>query len=99
VRRAHLGVGVQEVGLPSTLAESLGRHSGLLVMSVQPGSAAERAGLLLGDLLLDLGDARLACAGDLELALAQAPLGQTLELSLVRGGARQRLAVSAEERP
>jgi S1-C subfamily serine protease len=98
VPRAHLGVAIQAVHLPKPLAESLGRASALMVMSVQPDSAAERAGLLLGDVLLELGTSPLARVGDLEDALTQAVLGSELTLQLVRGGEQRQLSVRAEER-
>ena len=98
VPRAHLGVAIQAVRLPKPLAEALGRESGLIVMSVQPGSAAERAGLLLGDVLLALGGRPLARVGDLHGALGEVTLGAELSLQLVRGGDRRQLSVPAEER-
>jgi S1-C subfamily serine protease len=85
VRRGYLGVGTQAVRLPDALRQSAGQGSGLLVASVQPGSAAERAGVLLGDVLLGLGTARLTGASALQAALETAE-GQTLPLQLVRAG-------------
>lgn len=87
VRRGYLGVGTQAVRLP----DGLGQSRGLLVSSVQPGSAAERAGLLLGDVLLGLGGAALEDAGALQAALEDAE-AVALQLELLRGG--QRLAVA-----
>jgi S1-C subfamily serine protease len=85
VRRGYLGVGTQAVRLPDALRQSAGQGSGLLVASVQPGSAAEQAGVLLGDVLLGLGTARLTGASALQAALENAE-GQTLPLQLVRAG-------------
>lgn len=85
VRRGYLGVGTQAVRLPDALRQSTGQGSGLLVASVQPGSAAEQAGVLLGDVLLRLGTARLTGASALQAALETAE-GQTLPLQLVRAG-------------
>lgn len=98
VPRAHLGVAVQSVRLPRPLAEAVGRASGLLVLSVEPGSAAERGGLMLGDLLLELGGRPLGQVGELQAALGEATLGTEIPLQLVRGGDRRQLAVLAEER-
>jgi S1-C subfamily serine protease len=86
VRRGYLGVGTQAVRLPA----GVGPSRGLLVSSVQSGSAAERAGLMLGDVLLALGGARLEDASALQAALEDAE-GQTLPLELLRAG--QKLAV------
>ena len=52
VRRGYLGIGTQPVRLPRELAERLGQPSGLLIVSVQPGSPADQAGLVLGDAIL-----------------------------------------------
>jgi S1-C subfamily serine protease len=92
VRRGYLGVGTQAVRLPDAAAASSGQATGLLVSSVQAGSAAERARLLLGDVLLTLGAARLTDAGALQAALEDAE-GQTLPLGLLRAG--QPLVVDA----
>jgi len=85
VRRGYLGVGTHAVRLPDAAAASAGQASGLLVSSVQAGSAAERAQLLLGDVLLTLGAVPLLDAGALQAALEDAE-GQTLPLGLLRAG-------------
>lgn len=92
VRRGYLGVGTQAVRLPDAVARSVGQETGLLVSSVQPSSAAERAQLMLGDVLLSLGQASLGDAGALQAALEDAE-GQTLPLKLWRAG--QPLVVDA----
>ena len=92
VRRGYLGVGTQAVRLPDAAVARSGQATGLLVSSVQVGSAAERAQLLLGDVLLTLGSARLTDASALQAALEDAE-GQALPLSLLRAG--QPLVVDA----
>jgi S1-C subfamily serine protease len=85
VRRGYLGVGSHAVRLPDAVAGSAGQRSGLLVSSVQPDSAAARAGLMLGDTLLMLAQARLTDAQALQAALEDVE-GQTLPLTLLRAG-------------
>lgn len=85
VPRGYLGVGTQAVRLPDAVARAAGQPTGLLVSSVQPGSAAETAGLLLGDVLLKLGSARLTDAAALQAALENAE-GQPLVLGVLRAG-------------
>ena len=92
VRRGYLGVGTQAVRLPDAAATAAAQKSGLLVSSVQVGSAAERAQLMLGDVLLTLGTVALTDAGALQAALEDAE-GQTLPLGLLRAG--QQLVVDA----
>ena len=98
VRRGYLGVGTQAVRLPDAAQKSAGQATGLLVASVQAGSAAERAGLLLGDVLLSLGSAPLGDASALLAALEDAE-GQTLALSLVRAGQPLVVDVTPGARP
>jgi S1-C subfamily serine protease len=98
VRRGYLGVGTQAVRLPDALREQLGQGAGLLVTSVQPGSAAERSGLLLGDVLIDLEGVRLRGPSTLLSALENAE-GRTLPLRLLRAGQQLNVDVTPGARP
>jgi S1-C subfamily serine protease len=97
VRRGYLGVGTQAVRLPADVAGAVGQPTGLLVSSVQAGSAAEAAGLLLGDVLLKLGDARLTDAAALQAALEDVE-GQRLTLGVLRAGLTLSVDVTAGAR-
>jgi S1-C subfamily serine protease len=85
IRRGYLGVGTQAVRVPEAISRAQGQPTGLLVSSVQPGSSAEQAGLLLGDVLLELASARLTDAAALQAALENAE-DQRLSLRLLRAG-------------
>jgi S1-C subfamily serine protease len=98
VRRGYLGVGTQAVRLPDALAQRRGQSWGLLVASVQSESAAERAGVLLGDVLLTLGDQALVHSGALMAAL-EAAEDTPASLALWRGGQELSLAVTPGARP
>jgi len=98
VRRGYLGVGTQAVRLPDAAAASAGQATGLLVSSVQAGSAAERAQLLLGDVLLTLGTARLDDASALQAALEDAE-GVALPLGILRAGQPLLVDVTPGARP
>lgn len=81
VRRGYLGVTAQAVNLP----EAAGQPTGLLVFEVEAGSPADRAGVLLGDVLLGLGDEAIPDHETLLAALAEAA-GEARTLRLWRGG-------------
>lgn len=98
VRRGYLGVGTQAVRLPDAAAASAGQATGLLVSSVQAGSPAERAQLLLGDVLLTLGTARLGDASALQAALEDAE-GVALPLGILRAGQSLSVDVTPGARP
>lgn len=82
-RRVRLGVGVQPLPLPAGVLN--GRSSGLLVISIEPGGAAERAGLMVGDLLLHADAVSLERPEDLRMALQRAA-DATVRLRLLRAG-------------
>jgi len=96
VKRGYLGVGTQAVRLPAPVAS--GQGVGLLVSSVQPGSAADRAGLMLGDVLLTFRGAVLSHATALQAALEDAE-DTALPLTLLRAGKLEQLEVTPGARP
>jgi S1-C subfamily serine protease len=98
IRRGYLGIGTHPVALPVRLRQESGRDSGLLVLSVEPGSPAERAGLLLGDVILRFGGAGVVHAQDLMGALSAERIGVAMPLQLLRAGALHEASVTVGER-
>lgn len=99
VRRAELGVAAHPVQLPMPLEQRLGQGAGLLVMAVRAESPADRAGVMLGDVLLRFGGAVLDGVEELENSLGEAAIGQPVEVELLRGGERRVLRVEPREKP
>jgi S1-C subfamily serine protease len=98
IRRGYLGIGTQTVALPEELRASGGQAAGLIVLSVQAGSPAARAGLRLGDVLLRAGDDVLTHPGALVPALDAERVGRELSLRLLRAGEELGLTVTIGER-
>jgi serine protease Do len=82
-RRPRLGIGVLPVEVPASLQKEAGA-SGLVIAAVEDGGVADRAGLLVGDVLLAIADEPLDEAEKLLEALARA--GDAVELRIMRGG-------------
>ena len=82
-RRPRLGVGILPVDLPASLQREAGT-SGLVIAAVEAGGAADRAGLLVGDVLLSIEGEPLAGAEALLEALGRA--GDAIPLRVMRGG-------------
>ena len=101
IQRAYLGFRSQPVPIPAALAERLGRQqeSGLLVLSVEAGSPAESAGLLVGDIIVAFGGQTLQAPDDLQALLATTPVGTATTLALLRGGQPLDLPVTPMDRP
>ena len=101
VQRAYLGFRSQPVPIPAAMAERLGRQqeSGLLVISVETGSPAEGAGVLVGDIIVAFGGQNLQAPDDLQALLATTPIGTATSLALLRGGQPLDVPVTPTDRP
>src|SRR5215469_3285801 len=92
VRRGYIGVGLQPVELPD-------HHKGLIVLSLEPEGPAAKSGVLIGDVVLKLGDRTVADTDDIQLALETRAVGETIDAEVVRGGAVRTIAITVGERP
>ncbi|HEX3482134.1 MAG TPA: trypsin-like peptidase domain-containing protein [Kofleriaceae bacterium] len=92
VRRGYLGVGAYPAQLPAALAQIAGHDRGALIASVEDGAPAAAAGVVVGDIIVELAGAPITGPDSLRLALGDRP-GETVELIVLRGGTR--LALSA----
>lgn len=88
VRRGHLGVGLQLIPLSQAISSKLGssQERALMVLTIEQGSAAEQAGLLPGDILVKISDQGLGGLEDLQRFLSPDRIGNTVPLTVVRGG-------------
>jgi len=82
-RRPRLGIGVLPVEVPASLQREAGT-AGLVIAGVEAGGPADRAGLLVGDVLLAVAGEQIAEPGVLLEALARA--GDAVTLRVMRGG-------------
>lgn len=98
IRRAYLGVGVQPIRLTETLG--LGQESGLLVVTVETGGPADKAGLLQGDTLVTVDDDPLFGRLDALFAVLRAlDADSTHTFGVVRAGEVKEVAVTLGEVP
>ena len=70
---------------------------GLTVVQVEAGSPAQQAGILIGDVLLSIGDMPVRHPAQL-LEAVRERAGETLSLGLLRGGVEQAVSVTLGER-
>lgn len=99
VRRAYLGISSQGAHLPAGLAATLhGQESGLLIVSVEPGSPADQAGLLIGDILVAFAGSNVTDTDDLQASLGAGRIGQPAPARILRGGEVKDLSITLGER-
>ena len=91
VARGYLGVGLQPVNVTD-------HQKGLIVLSVERDGPADKAGLLVGDILVSLGGRTTADTGDVQTALELVAVGRPIEAALLRGGAGRQVTITVGER-
>ena len=101
ISRGYLGVGLQPISLPGALATQLKLSSpgGVILLSVEPGGPAEKAGLFIGDILIALNDKPIQDTDDVQSVLEQGFVGKAVKAVLIRGGALTDASITIGERP
>jgi len=97
VRRGQLGIVVQKIS--NDIAANLGlkETKGVIVSQVQPGSAAERAGIKVGDVILSLNGKAVDDPNVLRNEIAETAPGTNVTLTVIRGGQEHNLNASLGE--
>ncbi len=100
IARGYLGVGLQPVRLPEHLISKLklGVPAGLIVLVAEAGGPAEKAGVLVGDVLLSVEGQGIEDMRDLQAVLGSDSVGKSLKAVLVRGGEIVELSIVVGER-
>jgi S1-C subfamily serine protease len=100
IQRPYLGVAMNAVTLQESLRRKLNLTSseGLLIVHVEPDGPADRAGVLVGDMLLELNDQPVASTDDVQEVLQSAKAGGTISAHVVRGGTMQKLQITPSVR-
>jgi S1-C subfamily serine protease len=98
VKRGYLGVSTQRARLPESLQGELGQKAGLLIISVEADSPADKGGLTLGDTIVGVADTAVHSHEDLLGQLTGDRVGQAVPIKILRGGQVQTLSVTIGER-
>jgi S1-C subfamily serine protease len=100
IARPYLGLAMQPVAVPEALRNKVNdASSALLVVHVEKASPAEKAGILLGDILIELHGQAAQDTGDILDLLASAKVGETVKATVLRGGAPVAVSIKLEDRP
>lgn len=101
IARGYLGLGMQPVVFPDTLKSALNLSSagGVIVVNVEPNGPADRAGVLIGDVLLEFDDTPVSDTAEVQAVLSPESVGKTFRVQMIRGGARVEVAIAVSERP
>jgi S1-C subfamily serine protease len=99
IRRGYLGIGGQNVAIRRRTVRfhALPLESGIRVVTVEPGSPAERSGLEVGDLIVGFDGMPVAHVDDLHRLLTDARIGVAVDLAILRRTEKRDLRVTPEE--
>jgi S1-C subfamily serine protease len=101
IAKPYLGLAMQPVPVPESLrgkAPGSGQ-SAVLVVHVEPAGPADRAGVLLGDVVIELQGKPVEDTGDIQQLLGLSKIGETVEATVLRGGAPLKLSIMLADRP
>ena len=100
VRRAFIGIAAQQTAIPRRLRHAAGliQERAVMVGSVEPDSAAARAGIKTGDILLGIDGQTIAGADDLVRALTGEAIDKRVALDVLRGTERLTVSLVPQER-
>jgi len=99
IKRAYLGVATEPISLPKEVvrAANLEEARGILVLSVESGSPASKAGIAIGDVILKMGGKPAGSMYDLHRMLDEQVIGKSTNLTVLRGGVPTELKVTPAE--
>ena len=91
---------MQPVRLPDTLKSTLNLSSGggVIVINVESDGPADKAGVLIGDVLVAIDGTPVSDTGDIQAMLGLHSVGKTLNVQIVRGGTLVEVALTVGER-
>jgi S1-C subfamily serine protease len=99
--RGYLGLASQPVRLPDGLRQALhlGGDFGLVIVNVEPDGPADRAGVLLGDILVALDGLPVSEPTDVLAALGPDRVDRPISARLLRAGQPTDLTITVGSRP
>jgi Do/DeqQ family serine protease len=96
VRRGRLGIVIQDLTPDLAAATNLDLRGGAVVTRVEPSSPAARAGLLQGDVIVEVNGIPVDAAADLRNMVGLMPVGAALDIVLYREQRRQSVRARVE---
>ena len=99
IARGWLGIGLQPVMIPDSFRQAASTESGLMIVGLASGGPAEIAGILPGDIVLDIDGAPAGRPRALTASLGPDRIGQAVALRILRAGTVQAISVTIAARP
>lgn len=99
IKRAYMGITADDIRLPESLASQaeVGQNGGMIVYGVDQESAAKKAGIAIGDVILKLDGKPVESLMDLHGVLDDNAIGKRVKVSVLRGEKFTELTITPTE--
>ncbi len=99
IKRAYMGITAESIRLPENLASQaeIGQNAGLIVYGVDQESAAKKAGLAIGDVIVKLDGKPVESLVELRGLLDDKAIGKRVKVSVLRGEKFTELTITPTE--
>jgi len=100
VPQAYLGVALQPVPMPESFQKkfALTGDRGIMVLNIESGGPADKGGILVGDIVLDIEGKAVRTIEDLQSVLSSERIGKATGIRVIRGGELKDLTPVVGER-
>ena len=99
VKRGRIGVSIQDLTPDLAQAMNTTRTGGAVIARVEPGSAADHAGLKSGDLVVSANGVTVRDGAQLRNTIGLSRIGDEIKLVVDRGGSERPVEVKVEAAP
>jgi len=100
LKKGYLGVGLADIDPQTALIVGVPEEtSGVIISQVEPGSPANKGGLIPYDIVTEFNGKKINSSNDLRDAVADAPIGKLATLKIIREGRERTIKVVISERP
>jgi len=99
VQRARLGVMIRDIDKETMKALGLKNRHGALIPQVEAGSAADKAGIQAGDVIVRIDEYEIKQAHDLPIRVANHKPGDQVKVEIIRDGKPMTIPVVVEAMP
>ncbi|TCV98779.1 serine protease DegQ [Biostraticola tofi] len=97
VKRGQLGIKGSEMSADMAKAFKIDTQRGAFVSEVIPGSAAAKAGIKAGDIIVSIEGKPIASFAELRVKIGTTPPGKAVKLGLLRNGKPQDVSVTLDD--
>src|SRR5213593_1482483 len=99
IKRAYMGITAETIALPESLSKQsdIGQSAGLIIYGIDSDSAAKKAGLAIGDVVVKLDGKPVETLADLRSVLDDKAIGRHVNISVLRGEKPTQLTITPTE--